>query len=446
MQKTNRVDEIISTTLSTKNDWKTLAFDLSLLKTDELLSMTSNGADPLVVLDPSAHSLTYSFFITTRCLHNASEDPKKLYMALRNFVELFDPEQLALAPSIFKSVGSALIHIATVLQQPLLPLQDLKTTIERYSPSPVAFTSLHGDFVRACIKAKMYTFPLSLLDNDMETFEVNQSMIEIQHVLEYYYYGAIVYIAHKRWNRALDFLSIVISAPSEKAVSAIQINAYKKYILVSLIDEGHVKPLPKYTASLVERFCQAQSSPYVHLAETFKKTDIQAFQEIATQSRTMFESDKHIGLIKQCFESLRRKKIKELTKVYIAVRLQDMARKIGDTTPQELEQVLVEMINTKEIMACITVDQEHIKTVHFKDTDKDDRKKLEESILNVSVLNSRILLMDKLEALNEDFQSKYMTLSSTGLGMSEQFVEEEMDLPVDDNGTMVGTSSFTAPP
>ncbi|CAO3691217.1 unnamed protein product [Rhizopus stolonifer] len=364
---------------------------------------------------------------------------------LYNFIKFeqlcscIDPEQLVLSPAQLKSVGLALVHLADLIKQPLLPLRDLRLAIEKYSQSPLVLTSLHCIFVKACILAKMYTYPPTLLDYNIEIIDTTRNDLDIQSVLEYFYYGSIIHAANKKWNRALDFLSIIISAPTQKMISAIQIAAYKKYILISLIHEGQVKSLPKYTASSVEKVCKGQSLPYQQLAEAFKDTNIQAFQNTASQSSNIFESDKHIGLVKQCFQSIQRKKIKELTKVYITVGLNDMAQKIGSLTPQQLELVLIEMIDQGHILACISVTEQNIKMVHFNDVEEEKQNKLEESILNVSNINNRILYMDKLEGLNREFQTKYMTLSSTGPVMSEQFAEEEMDLPVDDDvGSFAG--------
>jgi hypothetical protein len=52
-----------------------------------------------------------------------------------------------------------------------------------------------------------------------------------------------------------------------------------------------------------------------------------------------------MGLIKQCSQALYRQKIKELTKVYITVGLNEMASKIGDVSLQQLELILIEMVN-----------------------------------------------------------------------------------------------------
>lgn len=44
------------------------------------------------------------------------------------------------------------------------------------------------------------------------------------------------------------------------AVSHIMLEAYKKYILVSLILHGKVQPLPKYTSQIVGRFIKVRTN------------------------------------------------------------------------------------------------------------------------------------------------------------------------------------------
>lgn len=61
-----------------------------------------------------------------------------------------------------------------------------------------------------------------------------------KHFLLYYYYGGMIYTAMKNYNRALYFFEVVATVPS-MVVSHIMLEAYKKYILVSLILEGKVR-------------------------------------------------------------------------------------------------------------------------------------------------------------------------------------------------------------
>ena len=65
------------------------------------------------------------------------------------------------------------------------------------------------------------------------------SQAEAKYFLLYFYYGAMIYTALKKFERALYFLEVVITTPA-MAVSHIMLEAYKKYILVSLILHGKV--------------------------------------------------------------------------------------------------------------------------------------------------------------------------------------------------------------
>ena len=47
-------------------------------------------------------------------------------------------------------------------------------------------------------------------------------------------------MALKQWKKALHFLSIVISSPVISSVSMVMVEAYKKWILASLLENGRV--------------------------------------------------------------------------------------------------------------------------------------------------------------------------------------------------------------
>lgn len=68
--------------------------------------------------------------------------------------------------------------------------------------------------------------------------------------LQFFLYGAMIYMALKRWDRAHHYLSIVISCPVTNAISKIMVEGYKKWLLVSLLRNGKVTPLAKITTSI----------------------------------------------------------------------------------------------------------------------------------------------------------------------------------------------------
>ena len=64
--------------------------------------------------------------------------------------------------------------------------------------------------------------------------------LEYRDHLLYFLYGAMILMALKKWKRALFFLETVIMSPTAGSISKIQVDAYKKWVLVSLLYIGYV--------------------------------------------------------------------------------------------------------------------------------------------------------------------------------------------------------------
>jgi COP9 signalosome complex subunit 3 len=67
---------------------------------------------------------------------------------------------------------------------------------------------------------------------------------EIGTLLDYHIAAAMVHIGVKRWNSAQEHLSYVMSFTSHGSVHSLMIEAYKKSVLVGLIENGRVSLLP----------------------------------------------------------------------------------------------------------------------------------------------------------------------------------------------------------
>jgi COP9 signalosome complex subunit 3 len=66
------------------------------------------------------------------------------------------------------------------------------------------------------------------------------SKLTYRDYLRYFLYGGMVYMTLKKWRRALHFLGVVISMPVAGSVSLIMVEAYKKWVLVGLLERGKV--------------------------------------------------------------------------------------------------------------------------------------------------------------------------------------------------------------
>ncbi|KAF7722147.1 hypothetical protein EC973_003660 [Apophysomyces ossiformis] len=434
------IDEVVALIVSAGpnvDQLERLLYRLKGLSDAKLQSYTSEQLDPLTIFDPALHSLGYLYFITARCIAADVQTSQQLLELLSHFIHVFDPAQVRLAPARFTYIAKAL--------EPMIPIRPLTEAIRRFAPHPNILTSLHASLIKACLLAKMYKYPLSLLKHDIENVQPASYDISIESFLEYHYYGAMIYIGNKDFERAIYFLSLVISAPAN-VVSAIQLEAYKKYILVCSIQDGSVRALPKYTASAVVKAFQQRCGRYLEIIKAFDKSDIVQLEKVVNKHRGVWESDGHIGLVKQCVEALRRKKIREFTNVYITVSLRDLASKLGytdATTETKVEAILVDMIARNQISASISyalVESERIKMVNFHDSDEADvpmeLSNLEARIFHAARVNKQVAEMDRKEGLTREFQAKYMTHTANGVQIAAMPFDEDIDLPVDDDAKM----------
>lgn len=157
--------------------------------------------------------------------------------------------------------------------KPLLAAQPIRDAMIRLDPSCAVFTSMHLLFVKLCLHAKLYAYALPILDKPICHFpsgteqtclEGRQHLLCARHgfssqflistsgfstkityreQLEYFLYGSMIYMVLKDWTKALHFLTVVISCPVVNSVSMIMVEAYKKWILINLLESGKVSLL-----------------------------------------------------------------------------------------------------------------------------------------------------------------------------------------------------------
>lgn len=163
----------------------------------------------------------------------------------------------------------------------------------RLDPSCAVFTSTHLLLVRLCLQAKAYSCALPVLNKQICHFPISRgrpssdssvlcadnglgvsfmteasgvsSKLSYRDYLQYFLYGGMVYMALKEWRNALHFLGIVISTPGTSSVSLIMVEAYKKWVLVGLLENGRVSFV---FAEREKKINSRQKSPYCFLGLT----------------------------------------------------------------------------------------------------------------------------------------------------------------------------------
>ncbi|XP_031481582.1 COP9 signalosome complex subunit 3 [Nymphaea colorata] len=321
----------------------------SLLKQEEdsLQSQGSRLGSFLHLLDPSKHSLGYLYFLEAHTSGSVvKEEASGFLNIVANFINACSAEQIQVAPDKFVSICKRFKEQVMQLQVPIQGIAPLLVAIRKLQPSPEHLTALHPDFLLLCLLAKCYKAGLSILNDDIS--EIDQP----KDFFLYCYYGGMIYIGLKRFHKALEFLRHATTSPMP-AIHAVAVEAYKKYILVSLIQNGQLPNFPKYTSSAAQRYLKLYSQPYVDLASSYGTGKISELQSCFNSNVEKFKNDNNVGLVKQVLSSLYKRNIQRLTQTYLTLSLQDIANTVELEDAKQAEMHVLQMIQDGEIFATI---------------------------------------------------------------------------------------------
>uniref|UniRef100_A0A6I8Q1G8 COP9 signalosome complex subunit 3 n=1 Tax=Xenopus tropicalis TaxID=8364 RepID=A0A6I8Q1G8_XENTR len=257
--------------------------------------------------------------------------------------------------------------------------------------------------------AKCFKPALAYLDVDMMDICKENGAYDAKPFLCYYYYGGMIYTGLKNFERALYFYEQAITTPA-MAVSHIMLEAYKKYILVSLILHGKVQQLPKYTSQIVGRFIKPLSNAYHELAQVYSTNNPAELRNLVSKHNETFTRDNNMGLVKQCLSSLYKKNIQRLTKTFLTLSLQDMASRVQLSGAQEAEKYVLYMIEDGEIFA--SINQKDGMVCFHDNPEKYNNPamlhNIDQEMLRCIDLDDRLKAMDQEITVNPQFVQKSM--------------------------------------
>ncbi len=136
------------------------------------------------------------------------------------------------------------------------------------------------------------------------------------------------------------------------------LEAYKKYILVWLIVHGDMPKeslaFPKYTSPLVNKYIKNLCTGYHEVFKAFYATQHNDLEACIVKYSGTFAEDGNTGLVNQVVMSRQKTAIKRLTQTFLTLSLQDVATKVGLSSPAEAEKQLLSMIEEGSIYARIS--------------------------------------------------------------------------------------------
>lgn len=217
----------------------------------------------------------------------------------------------------------------TIMSNPLSLIRPLRRAVELTSPSQVCLTPSDAHILQICIAGQMYQYAVDFI-RSRELLEIQpkfNSLVTLDY-LKYFYYSGICFIAVKDWAASLESLLMAITTPTNGGVSSVVSSALKKAKLVQLIHNGKQLVLPKYTANAVTRHSNSQGMQvYESIVKLYEEDNMQGLQTCVRgeKASAILNADSNYGLAEQVVDSLRKFRIKQLTKTYCSLSLVDIA-------------------------------------------------------------------------------------------------------------------------
>ncbi|KAE8718192.1 COP9 signalosome complex subunit 3 [Hibiscus syriacus] len=385
-------------------DSDVLSLQNLLKQADDSLHAESTRLLPFLdQLDPAKHSLGYLYFLEAFTAGPVTnEHASSSVLMIARFISSCVAEQIRLAPDKFISVCKRFKDQVLLLEEPLRGVAPMLTAIRKLQSSSEHLTALHPEFLLLCLLSKCYKTGLSILEEDI--FEVDQP----RDLFLFCYYGGMISIGHKRFRKALELLHNVVTAPMP-TINAIAVEAFKKYILVSLIHNGQFPTnLPKYASSVAQRNLKNLCQPYIELANSYSNGKIADLETYVEANKDKFESDNNLGLVKQAVSSMYKRNIQRLTQTYLTLSLQDIANRVQLNSPKEAEMHVLQMIKDGEIYATINQKDGMVRFLEDPEQYKTCEmiERIDSSIQRLMTVSKKLNVMDELMSCDPLYLAK----------------------------------------
>jgi COP9 signalosome complex subunit 3 len=335
----------------------------------------------LELLDPAVNSIAYLIALNKDIDANDKSD-EQTETALAHaliFLTSCDPVQIRYVGDQWQQLFNWVIsyyehHGSDDLSGPV-------NILLRLDPSAGVFTPYHLRILRLALREGVPSQALPILDRNIyayphrttkgvpedlpcEEHELSNAYIhekngflfklEGKHAMEYYLLGAHVYIGLRNFSRARLFLEYVLLSPSQQHTpSALQVEAYKKWVVIGLLADGKQFPSPRTADALVWKNIRNCSKAYDALVDDFEKRDHRKFQADAEVGMQIWEEDGNLGLIQEALSALQRFRVIDLRKTYAALPVSRLAKKL-DLALGEAHQLLQGMISGKHLYASLS--------------------------------------------------------------------------------------------
>uniref|UniRef100_A0A5S6Q0Z0 COP9 signalosome complex subunit 3 n=1 Tax=Trichuris muris TaxID=70415 RepID=A0A5S6Q0Z0_TRIMR len=286
-----------------------------------------------------------------------------------HFLDNFNSAAISFMPDTYFNLWHQVAEVLVDRREPAQGINCIRLAILRYVPSLEILTPIHSDLFLLCLYASNLKPALPFLESQISAvfgenteenkcltkfdeskifrMEQNAAPFGVKYYLLYCYYGGSIFAALKRMREALYMFELAITIPSEGS-NPILTQAYKKWVLTSLLVNGQVGLLPTYTTSF-GRFNSGGFGWYCNLADAYTRENFADLERICALRHDVFKQDGNHGLVNQVKRQCKKKHISALNNVYAVMSLDTVAERCQLRNAEEAERLLLDMAARDEI-------------------------------------------------------------------------------------------------
>eukprot|EP01105_Mastigella_eilhardi_P007342 TRINITY_DN1881_c0_g1_i1.p1 TRINITY_DN1881_c0_g1~~TRINITY_DN1881_c0_g1_i1.p1 ORF type:complete len:441 (+),score=140.24 TRINITY_DN1881_c0_g1_i1:1015-2337(+) len=319
----------------------------------ESLHKMGNLDDAFGLINPASHTVAYVILLDYLGVRSQAEQLKFAQYA-RMLVAECNPKHLLLVDRHYFSVCHKFASLFSTTAQALSGIRLLHAALVRFQSGfnpvdPGKLTPIHADLLQLCILARTYKFAVNNVLNTEISSVVDYENSEA--FLRFFYYAGIVYTGLRNFPKAIANFRMVFSVPAN-AISAIALEAYKKYLLCSLIESGQVSGT-KVAPNMVMRALRPLSAVYQEYVSVYSSHDTDNVHKYAMAHVEAFKKDRNFGLVKQSIAALYRHNVQRQTRTYVTLPLKDIADVVKLPGASAARSLIVRMVEDGQVRASI---------------------------------------------------------------------------------------------
>lgn len=279
-------------------------------------------------------------------------DNEQLFEKMTTFLRSFDPIQIRYAGEELMRVIETVARLADNVNQPSQAIVSIRDALLRLDPTTSVFSNIHLILVKLALRTRSYNLVIPALDNIVLYFPLQSHVSKMkplcdisQHptnymtpdsgliprkpkftdVLEYFFCCGLIYMGLEKWEMAQEYLENAIIYPSKaSAVSKIQVEAYKKWILIGLMMDGKMPHLPDDTSETSAKTYRTLAKHYESVAFLFETGTASRLRAEIDAGAQVWEDDGNTGIMILVLAEFQKWQIRNLSNIYSRISLPEV--------------------------------------------------------------------------------------------------------------------------